>query len=83
MSREQLHQLVDTLPESEVDTAARVLAALGRSASSALDRALTAAPVEDEELSPGEIADLAESLAEPSDAPRSTSVGLRRELDLD
>ncbi|KAB2966040.1 MAG: hypothetical protein F9K16_00025 [Thermoanaerobaculia bacterium] len=82
MSREQLHQLVDTLPDSEVDTATRVLAALGRSASTALDRALAAVPVEDEELSPGELADLAESLAEPSDAPRSTSAGLRRERDL-
>lgn len=44
-SREQLHELVDRLPDSEIPTALRVLAALSVDP---LTRALAAAPLDDE-----------------------------------
>ena len=50
-TKEQIHQLVDDLPESELETAKRVLEGLSAlSVSSPVEAALANAPVDDESV---------------------------------
>jgi hypothetical protein len=82
MTRETLHRLVDQLPDEEVDTAARVLAALGAAADPLL-RSLLHAPDDDEPETPEERSAVAEAWAEHRRGEGSTTEELRRELGLD
>ncbi len=82
MTRDTLHRLVDELPDEEVGTAARVLAALGATANPLL-RSLLHAPEDDEPQTPAERAAVAEAWAEHRRGEGSTTEELRRELGLD
>lgn len=54
-AREQIHQLVDMLPDNELETAGRVLAGLSAlSLSSPATAALAKAPLDDEPVTPAE-----------------------------
>ena len=54
-TKEQIHQLVDDLPESELETVKRVLKGLSAlSGSNAAEAALVSAPVDDEPVTAGE-----------------------------
>ena len=60
-TKEQIHQLVDDLPERELDTAKRVLEGLSAlSASSPAEAALASAPVDDESVTDEEARAIAE-----------------------
>ncbi len=73
--------LVDELPDEEVGTAARVLAALGATVDPLL-RSLLDAPDDDEPETPEERAAVAETWAEHRRGEGSTTEELRRELGL-
>lgn len=54
-AREQIHQLVDMLPDNELETAERVLTGLSAlSSSSPAMAALAKAPLDDEPVTPAE-----------------------------
>lgn len=58
-TKEQLHELIDQLPDSEADTAARVLTALRDTADPFL-KMLAEAPEDDEPITPTDEAAIAE-----------------------
>ena len=64
MTKEELHRLVDTLPESELDTAARVLEALTVVADP-VARSLANAPAHEEPETPAEAAAEAQAGVHP------------------
>lgn len=81
-TRERLHRLVDVLPESDTDTAARVLEALA-AAGGALDpaaRAALLAPDDDEPMTDAERAGVAESRAALAAGDVVDVTALRTEL---
>ena len=54
-TKEQIHQLVNDLPESDLETVKRVLEGLSAlSGSSAVETALASAPIDDESVTAGE-----------------------------
>lgn len=61
IAREDLHHLVDRLPESELERARRVLEYLEERATDPLLRALAEAPEDDEEETPEEAAAVEEA----------------------
>lgn len=63
-TKEELHRLVDALPETEVAVARRVLEALGTIAADAVMYSLKDAPIDDEPTTPEEDASSAEAWAE-------------------
>lgn len=64
VTKERLHQLVEVLPEAEIETAARVLEALGGLTPGAVPYSAETAPFDDEPESEEEAALVAEALAE-------------------
>lgn len=78
-TRERLHRLVDELPESELHAAERYLDFL-RTAGDPLLRALAAAPVDDEPLTPDDEAAIAEARAEYERGASIPWEELRKEL---
>ncbi len=64
IARDNLHELVDRLPESELEHARRVLEYLEERASDPMLRALAEAPEDDEELTPDEIEAVEEGSAQ-------------------
>jgi hypothetical protein len=64
ITRDDLHKLVDRLPESELESARRVLEYLDKRASDPLLRALAEAPEDDEEETPEEAAAVEEARQE-------------------
>lgn len=61
VAREDLHRLVDELPESELEPAHRYLDFLRREGDDSFDRLLKSAPVDDEPRTPDEDAGAAEA----------------------
>jgi hypothetical protein len=61
--QEQLHRLVDELPESELEAGERYLAYLQTTGSSPLLRALIEAPYDDEPVTPEDAAAIDEAVA--------------------
>jgi hypothetical protein len=64
ITRDDLHKLIDRLPESELESARRVLEYLDERASDPLLRALAEAPEDDEEETPEEAAAVEEARQE-------------------
>ena len=62
-TRERVHQLIDELPDNELDDVERFLAQRG-AGGSAFRRALESAPEEDEPVSPEEAAAIEEAYAD-------------------
>ncbi len=82
-TKERLHQLVEELPESEVATAERVLAALRAVANVEADpllRALLAAPADDEPVSAEDAQALREAREDFSAGRTVALADLKREL---
>ena len=81
ITKDRLHRLVDTLPESEVDTAARVLEALAVAADP-VARSLTSAPADDELVTSAEAEAAAEARADVAAGRVSSLEDTQRELGL-
>ena len=84
-TREHLHRLADVLPDTELDTAARVLEALA-GAAGALDpaaRAALLAPDDDEPLTDAERAGIAEARADVAAGRVHTAAEVRAVLGLE
>lgn len=79
--KEQLHVLVDALPESEAETARRVLEGLHAIASTP-SYTLDDAPEEDEPITPEEEAAVAEALADIAAGRVYSHEEIKRELGL-
>jgi hypothetical protein len=80
-TKEHLHQLVDALPDSEIQTATRYLEYLQFAASDPVRRALMAAPLDDEPETPEEAAAVAEAYAAIARGEVLSDEELQRELD--
>jgi hypothetical protein len=80
-SRDSLHRLVDTLPESEVLRAERVLQVLKETAGTPL-YSLEDAPEDDESETPEEASAVANAWREHAEGKSFTTEELRRELKL-
>ena len=81
MTKEELHRLVDTLPESELNTAARVLEALAVAADP-VARSLANAPADDEPETRTEAEAAAEARRDVASGHVSSLEDVRRELGL-
>lgn len=79
--KQELHALVDALPESEVETARRVLNGL-RAIADPLAWALENAPLDDEPVTAEEEAAVAEALADVAAGRVYSMQEVRRELGL-
>lgn len=81
--KEQLHRLVDTLPERELATAAHVLEGLAALAfADPLARTLAEAPDDDEPLTDAARAEMAEGWADYQAGRGASAEDVRRELGL-
>jgi outer membrane protein assembly factor BamD (BamD/ComL family) len=81
-TKEQLHRLVDELPESELEAAERYLAYLRAIGSSALLRALIEAPYDAEPVTPEDAAAIAEAYEAVARGEVVSDTELQRELGL-
>jgi uncharacterized protein YjbI with pentapeptide repeats len=80
-AKEQLHRLIDTLPERQLDTAVAVLEALAAAADPSV-RAHAAAPVEDEPETPAEAATAAEARMDTAAGRAKSLEQVQREMGL-
>ncbi len=81
-TREELHQLIDTLPERGLEEARRYLEALREAQGDALLARLLLAPEDDEPLTAEEEAALAEAYEDIAAGRVMTHEELKRELEL-
>jgi hypothetical protein len=80
VTKERLHQLVEVLPEAEIETAARVLEALGGLPPGASPHTAETAPFDDEPESEDEAALVAEAMAELARGDFVAHAEIRRTL---
>jgi hypothetical protein len=80
-TRDELHQIIDRLPEADLEEAKRALEKLTRRSS--LATLLTNAEIEDEDISPEEDAAVAEAWADVAAGRVVSDKDVRHELGLD
>jgi len=80
ITKETLHRVVDALPESEVDTAARVLEALGTLGAATPLYSAGTAPFDDEPETEAKRAAVAEARAELARGEGTLAAEIYREL---
>lgn len=82
-AREQIHRLVDALPDDALDTAGQVLAELSvPPRADPMTAALAEAPVDDEPVAPGDAEAIAEGERDVEEGRVVTAAALRARLGL-